>query len=71
MKTQPYRFVVRATQSIAHGEAGVNSTGPNNTTLFARELALLNREQISASDVDIQASIDQLLRVALVPASSR
>lgn len=70
MKTQPYRFVVRATQSIAHGEAGVNSTGPNNTTLFARELALLNREQISASDVDVQASIDQLLRVALVPASS-
>lgn len=70
MNTQSYRFIARATQSIAHGEAGANATGPNNTMLFARELTLLNREQMKIGEADIQSALDQLLRSSLVPASS-
>ena len=47
MISKPFRFTATATQTVAHGEAGANSTGPNNTTLFARELTLLRREQLA------------------------
>jgi hypothetical protein len=58
---RPFRFVITATASTAHGEAGANSTGPNNTTLFARELTLLNSEQLSFSASEAKAALKGLL----------
>lgn len=60
----PYRFVATAATTLAHGEAGANSTGPNNTTLFARELSLLRREQLAFSEGEARqallAALDKL-----------
>lgn len=58
---KPFRFVATATQTIAHGEAGANSTGPNNTTLFARELTLLRRDQLKFTAEDADASMAAVL----------
>lgn len=49
-----------ATNATAHGEAGANATGPNNTTLFARELTLLRREQLSFTDADARIAVKSL-----------
>lgn len=56
----PFRFVMAAANSVAHGEAGANSTGPNNTTLFARELALLKREQLGYAPAEAKDAFKAL-----------
>jgi hypothetical protein len=52
---------MKASTPLAHGEAGANSIGPNNTSLFARELSLVNREQLAATDLNTKAAIKELL----------
>lgn len=66
----PYRFTAKATSTVAHGEAGANSTGANNTTLFARELTLLQRDQLSYSSDKAQAAIEALMSVMPITESS-
>lgn len=56
----PFRFVMTATNSVAHAEAGANATGPNNTSLFARELALLKREQLGYGIADARPALKAL-----------
>src|SRR5882672_1095192 len=56
----PFRFLMTAANSVAHGEAGANSTGPNNTTLFARELALLKREQLGYAPAEAKEAFKSL-----------
>ncbi len=51
-----------ASTPLAHGEAGANSTGPNNTTLFSRELTILSREQLSQSNATAKPAINDLLQ---------
>lgn len=63
---QPLRFVMTATNSLAHGDAGANSTGPNNTQLFARELTLLKREQIAGDAATSKAAVKALLEACPV-----
>ena len=67
---RPFRFTMTASTPLAHGEAGANSTGPNNTTLFARELALLSREQFGQSNASAKATINDLLTLFPLPKSS-
>lgn len=40
---KPIILLLTALQPIAHGEAGSANTGPNNTTLFNRQLKLIQR----------------------------
>lgn len=60
MRPDPIFLTLKAGSSIAHGEAGAHSAGPNNTTLFARQLTLLQREQLGFSDEAAAAALDRL-----------
>lgn len=46
---------------IAHGEAGASSTGPNNTTLFNRQLQRLSKEAVGATEDEAKNAIAALL----------
>lgn len=70
MISKPFRFTATATQTVAHGEAGVNSTGPNNTTLFARELTLLRREQLAYTNASLTTALDSVMAAIPVTQSS-
>lgn len=59
-----------ASTPLAHGDAGANGTGPNNTTLFARELALLSREQLGQSNASAKAAINELLARFALPVNA-
>lgn len=67
---KPFRFVATAATTIAHGEAGANSTGPNNTTLFARELTLLRRDQLGFSADQADEAIATVLAVIPITKSA-
>lgn len=51
----PDRILLKLTAltPVAHGEAGANSTGPNNTTLFNRQLQRITKE---SSGVDVMVA---------------
>jgi hypothetical protein len=46
---------------VAHGEAGANSTGPNNATLFNRQLQRISKESAGATEDEAKAAIANLL----------
>jgi hypothetical protein len=55
----PDRILLKLTAltPVAHGEAGANSTGPNNTTLFNRQLQRLTKESVG---VDVMVARDAI-----------
>ncbi len=55
----PDRILLKLTAltPVAHGEAGANSTGPNNTTLFNRQLQRLTKESVG---VDVMVAKDAI-----------
>jgi len=55
----PDRILLKLTAltPVAHGEAGANSTGPNNTTLFNRQLQRLTKESVG---VDVMVARDDI-----------
>jgi hypothetical protein len=59
----PDRILLQLTAltPLAHGEAGANSTGPNNTTLFNRQLQRLSKATAGADEADAKAALANLL----------
>jgi hypothetical protein len=55
----PDRILLKLTAltPVAHGEAGANSTGPNNSTLFNRQLQRLTKESVG---VDVMVARDAI-----------
>jgi hypothetical protein len=59
----PDRILLKLTAltPVAHGEAGANSTGPNNTTLFNRQLQRLTKETVGVDVIVARDAIANLL----------
>lgn len=55
---------------MAHGDASSGSSGPNNTTLFARELTQLRDGEIEDSNENAQETLTALLRKLPLPQST-
>ena len=54
-------LLLELTTSLAHGEAGPNASGPNNMTLFHRQLTLLSPNVMQAPDGDALAPVRTIL----------
>lgn len=55
------RFVATAATSIAHGEAGPDAAGPNNTSLFCRELTRIEKPLAAATTDQVAKALTGLL----------
>lgn len=72
MVIRPYAdrllLLLELTTSLAHGEAGPNAAGPNNTTLFHRQLTLLPTDKsalLSDHDTTLRVAHDILAQYPL------
>lgn len=54
VRPKSFKLVLTAQTAIAHGDAGANATGVNNTTLFCRELTAIEAKDFSASPKEVR-----------------
>ena len=68
----PDRILLKLTAltPVAHGEAGANSTGPNNTTLFNRQLQRLTKETVGVDVLVARDAIANLLTASPIGADT-
>lgn len=62
MQTDRLLLHLELTTSLAHGEAGPNAAGPNNTTLFHRQLTLLPSPILTSAEPDDLDAVQVILQ---------
>jgi hypothetical protein len=64
---KPIHLLLTSRNPVAHGEAGASNMGPNNTTLFNRELKLIRRPGSEVSVERARAALEQICDQFILP----